>query len=323
MKLLIYRKSFDDVAEALAARPGVEPIIMERGGHCVTVDGTPVAEPDPEAAWFSTALFLDEGAPIREFATTMLACGTVRWVQSGAAGYEMPVFQRLFEAGIRLSINDASSVPIAEYVMAQVLACFQPGEARLAAQAERRWERLPFREIAGTRWLILGYGSIGQHVAERAKAFGATVVGIRRTPRPDAFAERVVGVDALAKEIADADVFVICAAANDGNAHIVNAELLARMKSDAVLVNVARGSLVDEAALVAALDAGRPHMAVLDVFEEEPLPEDSPLWTHPKIRATAHCSPFTEGTIPRGDVTFLEHLDAYLAGAPLRLEVHG
>ena len=294
---------------------------MEDDGRLVTVAGEAADEESFEAAWFSRHLFLKPGAPSAEFARRILATPGVQWLQSGAAGYEHPIFQRVLDAGIRLSINDGSSIAIAEYVLAQVLACFHPGAERLAAQERHAWSRLPFRELHASRWVILGYGSIGRHVAARARAFGARIVGVRRTPRPDDRALRVVGTDALADEVAEADVFVICAAANDDNARIVDAALLARMKPDAVLVNVARGSLLDEAALLAALDAGRPGTAVLDVFETEPLPGESPLWDHPRVRVTAHCSPFTEATGARGDAVFLEHLDAWLAGRPLRLEV--
>ncbi len=321
MRILIYRDSYEAVQDALAARPEVEALLMEDDGSVVTPDGAAADDTPFEAAWLSRHLFLKPGAPITEYVKKVLRTPGVKWLQSGAAGYEHPTFQRILAAGIRLSINDGSSVAIAEYVLAQVMAAFHPGQERLAAQARHEWVRMPFRELRGSRWLILGYGSIGRHVAERAKAFGAEIVGIRRTPRPDDRALRVVGVDALEEEIAAADVFVICAAANDGNAHIVDAGLLARMKPEAVLVNVARGSLVDEAALVAALDEGRPGLAVLDVFETEPLPEDSPLWDHPRVRVTAHCAPDTDATGERGDAVFLEHLDAYLAGKPLRLEV--
>lgn len=321
MKLMIYRDSYEAVREALEARPEVEALLMEDDGSIVTLAGEPADDESFEAAWFSRHLFLKPGALMRDYAKKVLTTPGVKWLQSGAAGYEHPTFQRVLEAGIRLTINDGSSTAIAEYVLAQVLAAFHPTTERLDAQGRHEWTRLPFREVSGTRWVILGYGSIGRHVAERAGAFGAEVVGIRRTPQPDPQTLRVVGVDALAEEVAAADVFVICAAANDGNAHIVDAALLASMKPDAVVVNVARGSLVDEAALIAALDAGRPGKAILDVFETEPLPEDSPLWDHPKIRVTAHCAPETDATATRADEVFLEHLDAYLAGEPLRLEV--
>jgi phosphoglycerate dehydrogenase-like enzyme len=321
MQLLIYRASHERLADELARREAVVPVIMEPDGTLAYADGSPADEAEPEAGWFSRDLVFDETGADRLYAKALLSTPSMKWVQSVAAGWEHPLFQRLLGAGIRLSINDASSIAIAEFVLAQVFAAFHPVAARAEAQAAHRWERLPFREMHGTRWVVLGYGSIGAHVGARAAALGAEVVGVRRTPRPDDAALRVVTPDALADEVAEADVLAICAAANDGNRHLIDAAMLARMKPDAVLVNIARGTIVDEAALVAALDAGRPGTAILDVFEEEPLPEDSPLWDHPKVRVTAHCSNETEGTGPRGEQVFLEHLDAYLAGAPLRLEV--
>ena len=321
MKLLIYRDSYEAVQSELQARPEVEPLIMEHDGTITTVAGESANDARFEIAWLSRHLFLGEGAPIGPYVKKVLTTPGVRWLQSGAAGFEHPTFQAVLAAGIRLTINDGSSIAIAEYVMAQVMAAFHPDVERAQAQAARAWTRFPFRELYRSRWVILGYGSIGQHVAARASAFGAEVVGIRRSPKPDPHALRVVGIDALNDELAEADVLVICAAANDGNAHLINADRLARMKPDALLVNIARGSIVDEDALVAALDAGRPAMAALDVFEEEPLPEASPLWTHPKVRMTAHCSADTDATGLRGDEVFIEHLDAWLSGAPLRLEV--
>ena len=321
MNLLLDRRSHDLVADALADRPAVNVLVMEDDERIVDATGQEVSEPAPEAGWFSSSLLLNPDAPIRAYLKTLLAAGTTRWVQSGAAGYEHPLFQRILDAGIRLSINDATRIAIAEYVLAEVLACFQPIRQRDALQREQRWERLPFRELHGSRWLIFGYGAIGRCVAERANAFGAEIVGVRRTPRDDAHALRVVGPDALDAELAEADVVVLCAAANDSNARVMNAERLGRMREDSVLVNIARGSLVDEDALLAALDAGRPGQAVLDVFDTEPLPEDHAFWAHPKVHLTAHCSAHTAGSTTRGTEVFLEHLDAWLAGEALRLEV--
>lgn len=321
MELLIYRNSYEGIRAELAERDDVKPVIMELDGRLQWADGTAADDAEPEAGWFSRELFLEPGAPLRDFAKKLLTTPSMQWVQSAAAGFEHPTFQRLLDAGIRLSINDASSIAISEFVMAETLACFQPLAERRRAQAEHAWQQLSFQEVHGSRWLILGYGSIGRHVARRAGAFGAEVVGIRRTPQPDSHALRVVAPDALESELEAADVLVICAAANDGNTHLVNADLLGCMKPGSVLVNIARGSIVDTRALCAALDAGRPGYAVLDVFETEPLPEDDPLWDHPGVRISAHSSAFTDGTGPRGDAVFLEHLDAWRAGRPLRLEV--
>jgi phosphoglycerate dehydrogenase-like enzyme len=321
MKLLIYRASQQLVASALAARSDIEPIILEDDGRCVDAQGQGVEAPRPDAAWFSRELILAPQGPIRDFVRIVFASGSVRWVQSAAAGFEHPMFGRMLDAGIRLSVSDASSIAIAEFVLAEVLASFQPIVARREVQARSQWQRFDFRELHGSRWLIVGYGSIGHAVARRAHAFGARIVGIRRTPKADAIAERVVTPGALLGEIADADVVVLTAAANASNHHLIDADVLRAMREHAVLVNVARGSLIDTEALLASLDAGRPGTAVLDAFDEEPLPEASPLWSHPRVRVSAHCSGASDGTTRRGIDVFLEHLDAWRAGTPLRLEV--
>lgn len=319
MKILMYRPSFDRV-EAELARRKVEAVILEHDGRLVDQDGGPCPDAAADAAWFSREIIVTPGAPVRDF-IKLVHGGSVRWVQSAAAGYEHPVFQDILAAGITLSSSDGNSAGIAEYVLAEVLACFQRIEDRRAAQQSKRWETIDFREIAGSRWLILGYGSIGREVARRATAFGAEVVGMRRRPQPDPHAIRVVGPADLLEETAAADVIVISAAANADSTHLVDAEMLSRMGEQTVLVNVARGSLIDSAALLRSLDAGRPQRAILDVFDTEPLPADDPLWTHPAVRVSAHCSGAGDGVNRRGAEVFLEHLDAWLAGRPLRLEV--
>lgn len=319
MQILMYRPSFERVAAELAAR-SVDAVILEHDGTLVGSDGLARSDAAPDAAWFSRELIVTPGAPVRDF-LKLVHAGSVRWVQSAAAGYEHPVFQGILDAGITLSSSDGNSAGIAEYVLAEVLACFQRIEDRRAAQRDRRWEHIDFREIAGSRWLILGYGSIGREVARRATAFGAEVVGMRRRPQPDPHAMRVVGPADLEEEAAAADVIVISAAANPDSLHLVDAGLLSRMREGAVLVNVARGSLIDGKALLDALDRGRPAWAILDVFDTEPLPPDDPFWTHPRVRVSAHCSGSGDGVNQRGAEVFIEHLDARLTGRPLRLEV--
>lgn len=319
MQILMYRPSFELLRTELARRK-VDAVILEHDGSLVNPEGHPCPDAAPTAAWFSRELIVTPGAPVRDFIKRVHG-GGIEWVQSAAAGYEHPVFQGILDAGIRLSSSDGNSDGIAEYVLAEVLACFQRIEDRRAAQAARRWERIDFREIAGSRWLILGYGSIGREVAKRATAFGAEVVGMRRRPQPDPHALRVVATEDLLEEVPAADVIVISAAANADSTHLVNADVLSRMRENAVLVNVARGSLIDNGALLDALDAGRPGWAILDVFDTEPLPEDDPFWSHPRVRLSAHCSGAGDGVNRRGADVFLEHLDAWLAGHPLRLEV--
>jgi phosphoglycerate dehydrogenase-like enzyme len=210
---------------------------------------------------------------------------------------------------------------MADYVVAGVLDHFQRGDERRAAQAQRAWRRLSFREIEGSSWVIVGFGAVGQGVAQRARAFGAKITGVRRDQSPHALADAVVSPERLAELLPAADVVVLALPLSEATKHMANAAFFAAMKTGSLLVNVGRGGLVDEAALVPALDLGAPAAAVLDVFETEPLPTESPLWSHPAVKVTAHFSGATAGHGVRNQQLFLENLSRYLAGRPLLSEV--
>jgi phosphoglycerate dehydrogenase-like enzyme len=205
---------------------------------------------------------------------------------------------------------------MADYVLWGVLDHFQRGPERRAAQAAHDWRRLRYREIEGSRWLVIGFGAIGRGVAERAKACGAKVTGVRRNPSPHPAAE-IATPDRVLELLPQADVVVLSLPLSAETHHMVDAGFLAAMKPRSVLVNVGRGGLVDEPALLAALDRGVPEHAVLDVFETEPLPAESPFWDHPRVTLTPHASGITEGQAARNDRLFLENLARYLAGQPL------
>lgn len=210
---------------------------------------------------------------------------------------------------------------MAEFAFSSVLDVFQPNPARRASQQARAWQGHEFREVCGSQWLIVGLGRVGSEIATRARAFGARVLGVRRSPRGDEPVDRILAPDAIFSVLPETDVIVLSAALNASTQSLVDAQFLACLKPDAVLVNVARGGIVDEAALLQGLDDARPAAAILDVFETEPLPEDSRLWLHPRVRLSAHCSAESAGTGVRGDALFLENLGRYLAGEPLCLEV--
>jgi phosphoglycerate dehydrogenase-like enzyme len=204
--------------------------------------------------------------------------------------------------------------PIAEYVLRAVLDHFQRAGEWRAAVARKAWETHEVREVAGTTWLVVGLGAIGSAVAERARAFGATVLGVRRTPRGDEPVDELVSLDALGR----ADVVVLAAPATAETVGMVDAGFLASMRPRSVLVNVARGSLVDEVALLAALDRGIPEAALLDVTATEPLPPESPLWTHPRVVLTPHSSALGDGRHARAADLFVENLHRFVDGRPLR-----
>ena len=159
---------------------------------------------------------------------------------------------------------------ISEYVFGQVLNRFQPLATQRQLQAAREWRNTPFREIWRTRWLIVGYGPIGQALAQRLRAFDATVDVVRRSDAPIETAARVGTADDLPRFLPDADVVVLACPLTAATRGMANAAFFAAVKKDAFLVNIARGGLVEAAALTAALDSGRLGHAILDVFEPEP-----------------------------------------------------
>lgn len=314
MRLLIYEPSYRRLAGSISHE--VEPVLMNDAGE-TTLGGKPLAVEAAavEAGWMNADLWA--GGPARDYARALLKSPTLRWVQSGAAGFDNPVFGKLIEKGVTLTTSHGQAVGMAEYVVWGVLDHFQRGPERRAAQAHHAWNRLAFREIAGSHWLVVGFGAIGQGVARRARAFGARVTGVRRSQAAHPDADAIAPLADLPRLLPHADLVVLSIPLTAESRHLVDAEFLAAMKDGSVLVNVGRGGLVDEPALLAALDAGKPEHALLDVFETEPLPADSPFWDHPRVMLTPHASGITSGQGTRNDALFLENLGRFVRGEPL------
>ncbi len=318
VELLIYTDAYERIRGRLDAR--VTPLVMHADAR-VTRAGDTIApnEVQPDIAWANRDMY--NLGPVRDFMVTCLKASRLRWVQSSAAGFEHPVFAKLVGNGVTLTNSNASAVPIAEFIFAQIIQSFHPQAERIAAQQEKRWQTYDFRDVHGTRWLVYGVGHIGSELAIRARAFGVEVVGCRRTPAGDELVHKMIRPDELMDALPEADVVIMTAALNEENHHIVNERFINAMKSGATFVNIGRGGLVDERALLQGLDAGKPALAILDVFEEEPLPESSPFWSHPRVRLTAHCAGASPGTSLRGDEQFLANLRRYLDGEPLQMTV--
>jgi phosphoglycerate dehydrogenase-like enzyme len=317
MRVLLTAKAHQRFGDRLPA--DVEPMVMAADG--TLPGGTPWEEADVEVAWPTADLFEPE-APLRPFFAFLLQSTTLRWIQSPAAGVDAPVFAELVKRGIRLTTSHVTDIPISEYVLRSVLDHYQrPGEWA-ASSAERAWRRHDFREVHGTTWLVVGLGSIGGATAVRARAFGATVIGVRRSPTGDEPVDRMVTPAEVPGVLGEADVVVLAAPSTPDTRHLVDDAFLAAMKPGSLLVNIARGALVDEEALVRALDAGTTiEAAVLDVTATEPLPPDSKLWDHPRITITPHDAAGGTGRFARAADLFLDNLERYRAGEPLRHEV--
>lgn len=291
------------------------------GVTVATVSTEGVIDPpdaSPKAFWFSLDLYADGGAPA--FFGALLKGEGGEWMQSFSAGLDSPAFRMVMQKGLRITKSDAQAPAIAEYVLAHALSLLHPIGEHRKAQGERDWRRIPFREVADTHWLLVGFGNIGREVAARLKPFGAKVTAVRRRAGDDPLVDAVIAADGLPAVLPDVDVVVLAPALTDETRDMIDEAFLSSLKPGAILINVGRGELVVDEALKAALDDGRLAFAVLDVFRTEPLPGDDWRWSHPKVRVTAHDSNAGSGLEARGDAIFLENLNRYLSNSPLRNE---
>ena len=316
--LLIFERSYRRLAAQIhAIAPQLRVTLMDESAK-LSVAGQPLdaEQAAPTIGWPNLDIFAWEHR--RDYFRVLLKSNALRWVQSAAAGVDDSVFSRLAAKGIVLTNSDAQAPAIADFTLGAALDFYQQQEQRRRLQAAREWQRVSFRELAETTWLIIGYGHIGREVARRAHAFGATVIGLRRDAQPDAFADQVLTLDQLPALLPRADVVVLCCGLNDATRNIADARFFAALQAGSLLINVGRGGLVDEAALLEGLKHDRPHRAVLDVFQVEPLPADSPWWQHPQVQVSAHTSAFGSGNSRRGDELFLDNLGRYVRGEPMR-----
>jgi len=214
----------------------------------------------------------------------------LRFVQLTSAGLDRAPVAELAARGVALfNARGVYSVPLAEWVVLQLLQVYKRARFFEGNQQGRRWQKArDLRELAGRTACVVGFGDVGREVAKRLQAFDVRVIGVDLRPDASPFADRVVGVDGLAAVLPEADFVVLTVPLTEATAHLIDDVTIALMKPDAVLVNVARGGVVDEDALVRALDEGRFLGVALDVFEREPLDAASPLWGFERVLVTPH-----------------------------------
>ena len=260
---------------------------------------------------------------------TAMSCGAIReraprlrWIQFTTAGTDKGLKHGLPDLLMITTASGAHTSSVSEHAMTLMLALVRRLNEAAAAQRERRWRREElFPRIAtldGATLLIIGLGSIGREVARKAKVFGMRVVGISRNAAPSAAFDAVWPRERLGEALAMADVVVISASYDAEAHHLLSAEKLARMKRSAILVNVARGAIVDEAALADCLARGRIAGAALDVTEQQPLPSDSPLWTLPNVIVTPHVAGAGGGKVGKLFDIIADNMQRFLSGQELR-----
>jgi phosphoglycerate dehydrogenase-like enzyme len=254
----------------------------------------------------------------------------LRWVHTSAVAVETLCLPELFARGIAVSnTRGIQAVPIAEHVFAVTLALAKQIPFVIENQQRARWaqnefmgQRLPWLMHGRTLGLI-GVGTIGSEIAKRAESFGMHVIALRRRPAYGTIGhvERVYGKEQLDEFLAQSHVLVICAPLTPETLSMMGAAQFAQLPRGAVVVNVGRAKIIDTDALVDALHSGHLAGASLDVFPQEPLPPEHPLWTAPNVILTPHTSGFRQGHWDDAIGLFGDNLERWLRGEPLKFQV--
>lgn len=274
------------ITGAFAWRPA-ELAELEQAGYALTYlkreDGPLPPDGAQAEAVVCNGLFLHHG--LEEFPG-------LRTIQLTSAGLDRVDLPEIRRRGIALfQAEDAYALPMAEWILMRVLELYKNARRMEENQRERRWEKLrQLPELAGKRVLIVGTGHVGRAAARRFRAFEAEVTGISRSGRPLPEFSRVYPPEKLDQQLPLADILVLALPLNGQTRGLLDARRLGLLPAGAVVVNAARGGLLDEKALAAGLAEGRLFGAALDVFEREPLPGDSPLWTMERVLISSHNS---------------------------------
>lgn len=254
----------------------------------------------------------------------------LRWVHTSAVAVETLCLSDLFARGVAVSnTRGVQAVPIAEHVMAVVLALSKQLPFVIENQQQARWaqneftgERLPWL-LKGRTLGLVGVGTIGSEIAKRAAAFGMRVIALRRRPAYGVIGhvERVYGRDELDDFLGQCYVLVIAAPLTPETHSLIGAAQFAQLPKGAVVVNVGRARIIDTEALITSLDSGHLGGASLDVFPQEPLPPDHPLWKTPNVILTPHTSGFRQGHWDEVVQLFGDNIERFLTGQPLKYRI--
>ena len=247
------------------------------------------------------------------------AATDLEWIHITAAGVDTLLFDELRDSGV--VVTNARGVfdrPLAEFVLGAVIAHAKDSRTSFALQARREWRHRETRSITGATALVVGTGGIGREIAKLLRAAGLNVRGAgRRTATDDPDFGEIVSSAELPAVAGWCDHLILAAPLTAQTRGLVDAQVLAAMKPDAHLVNIARGPMVDEAALLEALRGNQIGGATLDVFDTEPLPADHPLWDMPNVTITAHMSADVVGWRDELAAQFAANARRWLAGEPL------
>ncbi|HKA41846.1 MAG TPA: D-2-hydroxyacid dehydrogenase [Burkholderiales bacterium] len=280
-----------------------------------------------EAAYFSEDIFPDHS---RQFFSAVRKAPRLAWLHAFSAGVDHPIYAEMLERGVRLTTSSGTAAePIAQTAIMGMLALARNLPHWLAAQRRRAWDpmrspaQLP-RDLNGQTALVLGLGHIGSEIARLARQMGLRVIGVRRSPRRQADpVDEMQPPQALPELLPRADWLFIACPLTAETRGLIDAGMIARLPRGARIVNIARGEIVRENDLIAALESGHLAGAYLDVFETEPLPADSPLWSLPNVLVSPHNAGAAQGNDLRVLGVFLENFRRWRHGEPFVNEVKG
>lgn len=314
--------------EEIRGVPGVqvayEPALLAPPRYAADHHGGPFRRsPGDEARWRA---LLAEAEVLFDFDVANLEAlprlaPNVRWVQATSAGIGQ-LLARTGLIGTDIVFTTASGVhagPLADFVLLGMLWFLKDAPRLIRDQRARRWERYCGRELQGMTLGVVGLGRVGREIARRGQAMGMRVLGVRRSPKgPDEVpVDGLLGPRDLPRLLAEADFVVLIVPHTAETEGMIGPRELALMKPTAVLINIARGAIVDEPALVEALRGGRLGGAVLDVAATEPLPPDSPLWEMPNVLISPHSASTADTENAKLTALFCENLRRHIRGERL------
>ncbi len=320
--LLIQEKSYERLEKEIKALNRDLKILLIGADGNLSIDNQKIeiSAAKPDIAWLNIEILFS--GVMEKFVKLVLETGTVKWLQTFMAGLDFPFYGEMLGKGIRISRSNAQAIAIAEYVLSNVMVQYQGVLERKKHQTAHAWRVTGFREVWRTKWLIVGFGNIGQEIAKRVRAFEAEVVGVRRSSADHPLGDTMITLDRLSDYLPEADVVVLACALNQETRELADRAFFEKMKKGATFINIARGKLVNQKDMIEALQAGILSRAILDVFDPEPLEADSPLWDMDQVVITPHSSNAGSGTHSRGDRLFLENLSRFLEGRPLLNETY-
>ncbi|WP_137288324.1 D-2-hydroxyacid dehydrogenase [Natronorubrum halophilum] len=306
----------------------VTPYVFEQGGPLL-VDEIRQRRPDIDFEHSDEDDVLEAVADAEIVVTGRLpedvlaAAADLRWVQALSAGTDAYDHDALAERGVALTtVSGIHARPVAQQVMGYLFHFERRFDRAIAQRRNREWERYVAGELGDRTVGIVGVGAIGSQIAEYCTAFGARTVGVKRDPTDaPATLDAVYGPADLERVLAESDYLVLACPLTDETRGLIDADALATVSDDSVLVNISRGSVVDQRALEVALEDDELRGAALDVFEEEPLPEDSPLWDHDNVLVTPHVAGATPHYWRRCADVFVRNYDRFFEGADLENRV--